>query len=323
MMMLKMRRANGGCYYSITPVAVAVLLALLNIEGRASGFCGNPCPSMMVSRRRRRQPAVQTLAPLLALLQQRRIKSINLIHQLSAATDDKQSGGAMNTQNVLSRGIVDLERQVVASTQAKLDVKRIVDALDGDDDIAPPPPQTAGMTNDSTSSSYLDDVVRPDEPIPSSSWKVGLAAASAVSILSYFFVLHNSYIAIILAIATFLAASADPLNDDDDDVISPISRIIGRATLKSVKASQPKAKAIARVMVTGEEDVKRLKTRVLELEDENAALRLWQQQRLKVDATISKYTLDELKQRARESHLPVGGTKSQLLMRLIEAGVIE
>jgi len=50
---------------------------------------------------------------------------------------------------------------------------------------------------------------------------------------------------------------------------------------------------------------------------------LWVQRRKAVDESLSKFTLEELKGLAREKGIMVGGTKSQLLMRLLEEKAID
>ena len=102
------------------------------------------------------------------------------------------------------------------------------------------------------------------------------------------------------------------------------ARVVGRATLNSIQILQPKVRAVARVAFKGDnDDVASLKQRIEELEAENANLRLWQQRRKAADDSLSKYTIVELKAKAFQHNLPIGGTKTQLLMRLVEAGVIE
>jgi hypothetical protein len=89
-----------------------------------------------------------------------------------------------------------------------------------------------------------------------------------------------------------------------------------------VQASQPKIKALARAVVTGEEEIVGLRQRVQELEDETTSLRLWKERRIKVDAALPRFTVNELKEIARENDLAVGGTKSELLFRLVEADAV-
>lgn len=101
---------------------------------------------------------------------------------------------------------------------------------------------------------------------------------------------------------------------------------VGRYTLEEIT---PKAKAIAKAAILGEEEVAELKARLQDLEmeysavrDENVRLKLWKDRRTWVDAVLPKYTLQSLKDEARQNGLQVGGTKAQLLMRLVEAEVI-
>jgi len=119
----------------------------------------------------------------------------------------------------------------------------------------------------------------------------------------------------------FLLANGDPL--EEDSVAGALARVVGRFTLQSVQASQPKVRAIARAAVRGDEELAYLSRRVAELEAENADLALWKQQRQAVDDALSDFNVDELKEKARSNRIAIGGTKSQLLMRLVEAGIVK
>jgi hypothetical protein len=99
--------------------------------------------------------------------------------------------------------------------------------------------------------------------------------------------------------------------------------VVGRATLHSLQALQPKIKAVARVALRGDDKIALLTDRIEQLEAENEKLRLWQKRRNAVDNSLSKYTLTQLKKMARENDLAVGGSKTTLLMRLAEADVLE
>lgn len=101
------------------------------------------------------------------------------------------------------------------------------------------------------------------------------------------------------------------------------ARVVGRATVHAMRAMQPKAKAVARVALRGDDQMSMLIQRIEDLEAENANLRLWQKRRTAVDDNLSKYTLAQLKSKAKENKLPVGGDKTTLLMRLVEAEVID
>ena len=61
---------------------------------------------------------------------------------------------------------------------------------------------------------------------------------------------------------------------------------------------------------------------MVKVKQDNSDLRLWKRRRLWVDQALGNYNLQDLKEVARSNGLRVGGTKAQLLMRLIEAEVI-
>jgi hypothetical protein len=195
-----------------------------------------------------------------------------------------------------------MERQVLASAQAKLDTNRILEALE--------------VTN-------RDD--RKSDTVPSSGtvhpWKVAVAASllcsAAVLVLSK----YNLFLTLVVAAGVFLVAAGDPV--DDDSLVGAVARVVGRATLQSVEASQPKVRAVARAVVTGQDEVNDLQQRLLNLETENAELRKWKIQRIKAEDCLADYSLPILKDQAREHNLQVSGTKLQLLMRLVDAGVVE
>ena len=126
----------------------------------------------------------------------------------------------------------------------------------------------------------------------------------------------------------------------------------------SVEAAKPKAKAIARAAIVGDEEILVLREQLEDLrqqnrslEIENTKLAMWKKRRvcksgsglpscwcytlllikslkflslafLGVDENLSCSNLSVLKEEARRNKLQVGGTKAQLLMRLVEAGVI-
>lgn len=96
-----------------------------------------------------------------------------------------------------------------------------------------------------------------------------------------------------------------------------------------MEAAKPKAKALARAALTGDEEILTLREQLDDLErrnrsleNKNAALSLWKKRRVWVDDRLASFNLQELKEQARENKLQVGGTKAQLLMRLVEAKVI-
>lgn len=185
--------------------------------------------------------------------------------------------------------MVMLEKEIISSVQEKLDKKRVVEALLEDD---------------------LNDPLE-----ASSSWNIPTAGALVASGLS-FALLHNLSISAVVLVSVFIAASGDP--SQEDGLAGAMARILGRYTIKSVQESQPKIRAIARAVVTGEEEIVGLKERISELEEQNTQLRRWK----RTHEALPNYTLDGLKMVAQENSLAVGGTKAQLLMRLVEAGVV-
>ncbi len=122
-------------------------------------------------------------------------------------------------------------------------------------------------------------------------------------------------------ITTFMA-SRDPLNETENNISGPLFRIIGRGTLQSIEKSKPKVKAVARAVISTEDEYAQLKQRMVELERENEELKLWIERRKFIDENGQFYSLDTLKNMARTRGIQIGGTKAQVMMRLIEAGSI-
>lgn len=187
-----------------------------------------------------------------------------------------------------------LEKQVQASAQAQIDrtnaKKAILDPYPQQQALVPPP------------------------------WAAAVAASVASGSVA-FFTLQSLPLAVIAALGVAFVASRNPLEEKDN--LGAVARTVGRYTIASVEAATPKAKAMARAALTGEEELVQLKQRLQYLEEENVQLKLWKKRRVWVDRELSSYNLQDLKQQARESGIQVGGTKSQLLMRLVEANVID
>jgi hypothetical protein len=201
--------------------------------------------------------------------------------------------------------IVSLEREVISSVQAQLDRKRVVEAF----------------LQNKPSSSLVPS--KSNDPLPKptqSSWQVPAAAAVVASTFS-FVLFHNTYVTALVLVSVYIAASGDPL--EEDSLAGAVARILGRFTLQSVQASQPKIRALARAVVTGEEEILQLQQRLQELEKENEQLLLWKLRRLRTDQILPTYSLDQLKDLARDNSISVGGTKSQLLLRLVEANIVD
>lgn len=207
--------------------------------------------------------------------------------------------------------IAPLEELVIASAKSSLDLERVMKMLDDGDD-------TALLLE-------RNDLMYDDEDLKwptTSKWQVASAAALVTGGASFAF-LQNAYLSTCLVVFVFVTATLD-----DDSLSGALARIVGRSTLRSVRASQPKIKALARAVLvtTGaevEEEIDGLKAKIKRLEEENAALRLWKDRRGKVDEALQRYKGPELKETARFYGLAVNGSKSELIMRLVEANVIQ
>ena len=199
-----------------------------------------------------------------------------------------------------------IEQEVLATTQAKLDLRRLVQAIDDDSPSA-------------AIESAVDSTGNNGAPLVLDQWKIAFAGGLAAFLLS-FLLFHNLLASAASLVVVFVAGLGDPL--EEESVFGPLARVLGRTTLRSVQASEPKVRAVARAVVTDEEEVVALKQRILNLEDENEQLRSWKRIRIAVDESLSKFALEDLKDAARSNGIAVGGTKSQLLMRLVKAGVI-
>ncbi|GKZ00131.1 hypothetical protein MPSEU_000966500 [Mayamaea pseudoterrestris] len=193
--------------------------------------------------------------------------------------------------------MVALEKQVIASAQAQIDVNRLRNAFNDNDSV-----KEQASTN--------------------SQWKIALASASVAGAASYLVINHNVIISGIIFFMVCYIANIDPLDEQDDNLGGALARFIGRVTLRGMQVSQPKVKAVARAVITGEQEIVVLKRRVSELSEQVKELEQWKRQKLFVDGALGRFTLDELKERARRNELAVGGSKAQLLMRLVENGVV-
>ena len=217
-------------------------------------------------------------------------------HRLCLASNSKSSSSS--SMGSLEQEIAELEQQVLASAQAQMDYNQITRALLLDDD------------NDKAATIST----------PSSTWQVALTA-SIVTAAASFWLFSNLYVSLFVLVTIFVVGNADPTHDDS--LLGALARVLGRATLASVQTSKPKMQALARAVVTGQDEVRALRQTVQQLETENRTLQQWQARRLWVEEHVSDYTVQELKEQARQQDLPVGGTKLQLLQRLVDANVIQ
>mmetsp|Transcript_313 Transcript_313/g.521 ORF Transcript_313/g.521 Transcript_313/m.521 type:complete len:237 (-) Transcript_313:1121-1831(-) len=193
----------------------------------------------------------------------------------------------------IDKEIRKMEIEVLESSQRQMDVKRV--------------------------SEFLDNDSKPEVSAPASRWTIGISAGIGAAVAAWI-ALHNSLITVLAFGSVALAASSDPL--DDDSATGAFARLFGRYTVKSWQSSKPKLKAVVKAAVQGEDEVVQLKRRLVQLEEEVIELRTWKQRRVAIDECQSDFTIAQLKDLARLNGLKVGGSKTQLMMRLLENGVL-
>ena len=94
--------------------------------------------------------------------------------------------------------------------------------------------------------------------------QVSLAASTVCSFLIWALVGHNPYVSAMVFGIVFYRASQDPIADDS--VLGAAARLLGRQTVQSYKASEPKLRALARAVVTGEQEMEALQQDIRLLE---------------------------------------------------------
>ena len=107
----------------------------------------------------------------------------------------------------------------------------------------------------------------------------------------------------------------------EGDSSGPVTRTVGRATISTIEKSTPTVKKVIRAVVD-QDEFDRMEKRLAELEEENEALKLNIKRRQSVDEQAKFFKVDELRNLARRSNLKVGGTKAELMLRLVENGLL-
>ena len=221
-----------------------------------------------------------------------------------------------NTGSPLLKPTLDLmDQEIQASAKNKLDYNTLVKALSRNKDADD---EKIIVTNNDWIAEW--DALSQQQSQPTSTWQIALSAATVSAGGTFWLVTHNLYVTAAVFVVVFFLARQDPVQDDS--LAGALARLLGRQTLQSYQASQPKLQALARAVVTGEEEVRQLRQQVQELQQQNQALMEWKEIRLAAEDQLSNYSLDELKELARRHKLPVGGTKQQVLVRLLEERVI-
>ena len=233
-------------------------------------------------------------------------------------------GGDNNskTQEDDKLSLSQIEQEVIASANAKVDMKRVRNAfLQSDKDEKQ---KLVLYTRDGSNEQQQKQKIQSPPP---SQWNIAFASGSMVALVS-FLLFHQPTLSAIFFIVVTYIASKDPLQEDDglvegDDISGPIARIVGRATITSIEKSKPKVKAVARAAIFGDEEIEVLQQRVQELEVENKEMKLWIQRRKAIDENSKFYSVPVLKDIARQNDVSLEGNKDELMMRLIEAGVLD
>ncbi|CAB9521461.1 expressed unknown protein [Seminavis robusta] len=239
-----------------------------------------------------RSPSQRCLHPIIR--QRRRRSSVVVLHDWGWGPGQSRPPALDNNINrqppvVADDDIFVVEQQVRASAQARVDQASVTRAVE---QVSPP-------------------VV--------STWSISVAAGVAAGIACL--VATQSLVLAGMATAGIaFVASRNPT--EEDNPVGAIARMLGRKTLDTVVEVTPKAKALARVALSGQDELDQLRMEKEQLQTEVKQLRLWKARRTWIDERGPEYNLQQLKELARQNNLLVGGTKSQILMRLIEARII-
>ena len=223
---------------------------------------------------------------------------------------DREIISSTHNQSKLDLIMPQIEKDVIASANAKIDVNRVMNALLSE--------------KDKVKTKYDDDYNL--EQTQPSHWSIALASGSIFALLSLVIFHQPAFSAFIFLIVSYLAAK-DPVQENDglvegDDVSGHITRIVGRATIKSIEKSKPKVKAVARAAIFGDEEIDVLRQRLYELETENEKMKIWIRRRIAIDENAKFYSVDVLKEMARQNGISMEGNKGQLMMKLLEADVL-
>ena len=247
-----------------------------------------------------------------------------------------ENGKQNNNDRMIDMEIQQMEKEVIGSTNAKLDAKRVVNALLDSDSPTPGSSSTFGgigggdLVEEVETTNTNPKFIANTAPV----WQLALAAAMSASTITFFVTQKNIILSSIVFVSLFVVAFNDPM-EEDDTVWGSFARLLGRRTIQSVEFSKPRVKAVVKAAIAtsnnGDDDerqrlinqMKNLQKENEMLKLENIKLRLWKTQRIQVDDHLGRYTLTELKDIARTNRMKVSGTKTELLMRLVENNIIQ
>lgn len=229
--------------------------------------------------------------------------------------DQRRNGkllSLMNNDDANNRSFpAQIEQEVIASANAKVDVNRLKNAL-----------------SEKSKSGTTDEFnIGGNKSIQSSQWNVALASGGMTGIVS-FLIFHQLFLSVCLFLGATYVASKDPIYEDDgilagDEISGPVARIIGRLTIKSIEESKPKVKAVARAAIFGDDEIESLRQRLQDLEIENEDMRIWISRRCAIDNFGKFYSLQNLRLMARQNGIAMEGNKTELMMKLMDAGVLK
>ena len=187
-----------------------------------------------------------------------------------------------NGRRGFEKEMIQIEKDVIGTTNAKLDVQRVVQVID---EVSQP---TLGR----------DPVEVANTAHP---WQLGIAAATTASIATFFVFNNNWYISVMTFVGIFWFAIGDP--NEQDGPVGPLSRIVGRETIKGVEQSKPKLRAVVQAAIqttdNDEETIGSLRQEIVRLQKENAQLRLWKEKRIATEMLVrneKQYSEDELQE---------------------------
>jgi hypothetical protein len=214
-----------------------------------------------------------------------------------------------------------MEEEVLVSAQARLDAKRLQNTvlsliLQDSDQKYMGKEERYSPHNDSSSSR-----------LQFSRWNVALASGSACFVL-LFVTLHHWVPAMGTFIIITYIASRDPVMEEDGDglipsFVGPFSRLLGFSVLEIMSKISRKVRILGRALLSDADELDTLRDQVYTLEQTNRRLNQWIQLRMYVDDNIGDYSLEELRDLSRNNNLTVSGSKAQLMMRLLQKGILK
>ncbi|GFH52723.1 hypothetical protein CTEN210_09199 [Chaetoceros tenuissimus] len=202
------------------------------------------------------------------------------------------------------------EKHIKAEIQAKMDLSTIKNRILGEP-IFPVEEEVAPV-----------EIVTDVQNVPSQ-FNVALAAGGFFGLLTFMLWQIPILSGLVFAATAYIGAR-DPTRDEDlieGDISGPVTRTVGRATISTIEKSTPTVKKVIRAVVD-QDEFDRMEKRLAELEEENEALNLNIKRRQSVDEQAKFFKVDELRSMARRSNLKVGGTKAELMLRLVENGLL-